>query len=77
MGIVAFDQVLCLCTLDGVNKDFIGIKIIEKNDVVHFMVGCEGKAAWLICRNHGIEDVKLDSSGADKMVARDMRSGRG
>ena len=65
---VAFDQMFGLSILDGVDKDCIGIMIMEKKDVAHTTVGCERKASWLICTNHGIEGVKFNSSGADEMV---------
>ena len=51
--------------------------IIEKKDLAHSTVRRERKASWLVCRNHGIEGVKPNSSGVDKLVAGDGRPGRG
>ena len=56
---------LCLPTFDGVDKDGIGIMVIEKENVVHITGGCEWETAWLVCGNHGIEFVKFNSGGAD------------
>ena len=64
-SIVAFDEVVCLSTLDWVNKDRIGVMIVEEKDVVHATCGGEGKTSRLVRGDHDVEIVKFNSRGAD------------
>ena len=47
-SIVTLDKVLCLSSFDGVDKDSVGIMVIEKANVAHSMGGCEWETAWLV-----------------------------
>ena len=40
-SIVSFNEVFCLPTLDRVDKDCIGIMIVEEKDIVHTTCGGE------------------------------------
>ena len=55
-------------TLDWMNKGCVGIMIIEEKDVVHTTDGGEGITLGLICGDHGVEIIKFNRIGADKMV---------
>ena len=47
-SIVALDEVFCLSTLNGVEKDGIGVMIVKQKDAVHAACGGEGETPWLI-----------------------------
>ena len=51
--------------------------IIKETDVVHTMGGGERKTPGLISGDHGVELIKLNHIGADKMVTGNRRSWRG
>ena len=74
-SIVPLSEVVCLPTLDCMDKDCVGIIIVEEKDVVHTTGGGEGKMSGLICGDHGAELVKFNCIGADKkMVTGNRRS---
>ena len=56
------------------DKDCVGIMIVKEKDVVHTTGGGEGKTPGSIRGNHGIELVKFNCIGADKMVTGNRRS---
>ena len=59
------------------DKDCVGIMIVEEKDVVHTTGGGEGKSPELIRGDHGVELVKFNCIDADKMVTGNRRSWQG
>ena len=44
--------------------------VIEKEHAVHNMCGSGRKATGMVCGNHGIQGLKLNDIGVDKMGTR-------
>ena len=76
-SIVPLNEVVGMSTLDWMDKDCIGIMVVEEKDIAHTTCGGEWKMPWLIRRDHGVELVDFNSRGADKMVTENRRSGLG
>ena len=76
-SIVPFDEGVCLPTLDWMDKDCVGIMIVEEKYIVHTTGGGEWKTHRLISGDHGIELIKFNHIGTDKMVTGNRRSGLG
>ena len=67
-SIVPFNEMVCLPTLDWMDKDCARIMIVEEKDIVHTTGGGEWKTPRLIHTDHGVELVEFNSRGADEMV---------
>ena len=74
-SIVSFNEVVRLATLDWMDKDRVGIIIIEEKDIVHVFCGGKRKMPWLIRRDHGVELAEFNSRVTDEMVTGNIRSG--
>ena len=73
-SVVPFNKVVGLPALDRMNKDCIGVMIIEEEDIVHTTSGGEWKTAWLVSGDHGVKCVEFTHIGADKVVTGNWRS---
>ena len=47
-SIIALGEMFCLSILDGIDKDGIGVMIIQQKNAVHATRGGEVKTTWLI-----------------------------
>ena len=73
-SIVPLNEVFCLPALNWMDKDCIGVMIIEEKDIVHTMCGGKWKIPGLISGDHGVKFIKFNRIGADKVVTGKMRS---
>ena len=66
-----------MLTLDWMDKNCVGIMIVEETDIVHTTCGGEWKTTRLIRRDHGVGLVEVNNREADKIVTGSRRSGLG
>ena len=66
--IVPLNEVVSLPALDGMDKDCVGIMILEEKDIVHTTGGGEERTPWLISGDHGVKVIEFNRIVADKMI---------
>ena len=64
-----------MLALDRMDKDCVGVMIVEEEDIVHTMSGGEGKTPWLVSGDHGVKGIKFKRIGTDKVVTGNRGSG--
>ena len=72
-SVVPLNDVIGLPTHDWMDKDGVGVMIVEEEDIVHTNGGGEGKTSGLIRGDHGLELVKFNCISAGKMVTGNRR----